>query len=53
MRRHGDSFPKLRKTGPTMAVLRAMFDGGPGREYHGYELAKQVSSHQAVYSHLS
>ena len=33
-----------------MTVLRAMFDGGASREFHGYELAKQLKSHQAAYA---
>ena len=33
-----------------MTVLRAMFDGGAAREYHGYELAKQLKSHQSAYA---
>jgi DNA-binding PadR family transcriptional regulator len=33
-----------------MTVLRAMFNGGASREYHGYELAKQLRSHQSAYA---
>ena len=48
--RDESEFPKLRKTGPTMTVLRAMFNGGAAREFHGYELAKQLRSHQSAYA---
>jgi len=40
----------MRKTASTMTVLRAMFNGGAAREYHGYELAKQLKSHQSAYA---
>jgi len=45
-----DDYPPLRKTRPTMTVLHAMFNGGAAREYHGYELAKQLKSHQSAYA---
>lgn len=45
-----DEFPTLRKTASTVTVLRAMFNGGAAREYHGYELAKQLKSHQSAYA---
>jgi len=41
---------RLRRTGPTLTVLRAMWDGGASREFHGYELAKRLRSHQSAYA---
>lgn len=43
-------FPKIRNTGPTLKVLRTMFEGGANQEYYGYELAKQLRSHQSAYA---
>lgn len=33
-----------------MTVLRVMFDGGAANEFHGYELAKHLKSHQSAYA---
>lgn len=33
-----------------MTVMEAMWAGGAGNEYHGYELAKQLRSHQSAYA---
>lgn len=40
----------MRLTKPTVTVLEAMYNGGSAREYHGYELAKQLKSHQSAYA---
>ncbi len=33
-----------------MTVLAAMFNDGASQEFHGYELAKQLRSHQSAYA---
>ena len=43
-------FPRIRKTAPTMTVLRTMYQAGASREFHGYELAKKLRSHQSAYA---
>lgn len=50
MARKASDYPTIRKTGPTLKVLSVMFDNGANQEYHGYELAKQLRSHQSAYA---
>jgi DNA-binding PadR family transcriptional regulator len=40
---------KLRKTGPTLTVLRVLYTA-PAEKHHGYELAKHLRSHQSAYA---
>ncbi len=42
----------IRRTEPTMTALRALHNNGTPKEYHGYDLAKQLHSHQTAYAIL-